>query len=388
MVKDTMSYYERLNLAPNASEAEIKQAYFTLIREYSNETHPKEFQLLTEAFKTLKDNNKRREYDEQGSNNSNDSKRLEDAWRSLKQGDFNKAISITNQILKESPGNREALQCKAYAFLHKGDGIEANIISEKLLRETPNNIDCLILGVDVKESIKEHKEAINLVRKLIELTGDIDWCLKESRLLNEIGRSEQALQSLRTNALRFESIEKAMMYKEILLLAFNLGDPEAKAEAVEKLKTVPEGSVERLQVAYWMIALYEENNLRKNHPLYINIYEIVSYLNQDQEQDIEKWLEENDVENNNYQKKSNSSHSNENKRAGATEEAFFIKKETVKMLLISFGIFILFSIFGLGWLGFIAGAVYFFVGNGKQVLKYAAIAAGVIIFFQWLMYFP
>ena len=48
-------YYETLGLEPGASAAEIKKAYFRLIRQFSPEKDPEEFQRIREAYERLKD---------------------------------------------------------------------------------------------------------------------------------------------------------------------------------------------------------------------------------------------------------------------------------------------------------------------------------------------
>lgn len=51
-----MNYHSILGLTEGATEQEIKKAYFRLIREYSPETHPKEFQKIRQAYENLKEN--------------------------------------------------------------------------------------------------------------------------------------------------------------------------------------------------------------------------------------------------------------------------------------------------------------------------------------------
>ena len=48
------TYYEILGLKPGATQAEIKKAYFRLIRKYSPESDPKQFQKIREAYDQLK----------------------------------------------------------------------------------------------------------------------------------------------------------------------------------------------------------------------------------------------------------------------------------------------------------------------------------------------
>jgi len=48
------TYYEILGIKPDASQLEIKKAYFKMIRQYSPETDPEQFQKIREAYEYLK----------------------------------------------------------------------------------------------------------------------------------------------------------------------------------------------------------------------------------------------------------------------------------------------------------------------------------------------
>lgn len=69
----TQDYYKLFNISENATEADIKQAYARLIRQYSNETHPEEFMHIRKAYQTLSNPASRRQYNELRNNRSNQS---------------------------------------------------------------------------------------------------------------------------------------------------------------------------------------------------------------------------------------------------------------------------------------------------------------------------
>ena len=47
------TYYDILGLEPGASQAEIKRAYFKMVRQYSPEADPEQFQKIREAYEQL-----------------------------------------------------------------------------------------------------------------------------------------------------------------------------------------------------------------------------------------------------------------------------------------------------------------------------------------------
>ncbi|AHA31554.1 DnaJ domain-containing protein [Exiguobacterium sp. MH3] len=60
---EAKSYYERLSVGNNENAMAIKKAYAQAARLYSNEQYPNHFILIREAFETLFDTEKRKEYD-------------------------------------------------------------------------------------------------------------------------------------------------------------------------------------------------------------------------------------------------------------------------------------------------------------------------------------
>lgn len=61
---EEMTYYDLLEIDPEASDDQIKKAYYRKIRIFTNEEHPKEFMELRNAYEVLSDAVKRRDYDQ------------------------------------------------------------------------------------------------------------------------------------------------------------------------------------------------------------------------------------------------------------------------------------------------------------------------------------
>ena len=55
MTENYQRHYEALGLAPGAAPEEIKRAYFRLVRKYSPEKEPEQFQKIRQAYEALKD---------------------------------------------------------------------------------------------------------------------------------------------------------------------------------------------------------------------------------------------------------------------------------------------------------------------------------------------
>lgn len=61
---EEMNFYERLDVKETVASTDIKKAYVKAARIYSNEQYPDHFILIREAFETLYDADRRKEYDE------------------------------------------------------------------------------------------------------------------------------------------------------------------------------------------------------------------------------------------------------------------------------------------------------------------------------------
>jgi len=62
-VKETTSHYDLLRVSRDADAEAIRASYLALVREFSPETHPDQFQRIRSAYEVLKDPEARRQYD-------------------------------------------------------------------------------------------------------------------------------------------------------------------------------------------------------------------------------------------------------------------------------------------------------------------------------------
>lgn len=54
--------FDILNVTPEAEDRTIREAYLTLIKKYTPEKDPAQFQILSDAYQTIKDRKSRLEY--------------------------------------------------------------------------------------------------------------------------------------------------------------------------------------------------------------------------------------------------------------------------------------------------------------------------------------
>ena len=113
------NYYEVLGVAECATESEIKSAYRKLAKQYHPDTHPgnmeceKKFREINEAYDTLSDSAKRKQYDEEhignGVNNSSKDKKEEFRKKQSTNVDFENVYKSFEQFFGFNPYTQDVM---------------------------------------------------------------------------------------------------------------------------------------------------------------------------------------------------------------------------------------------------------------------------------------
>lgn len=97
------NYYKILGTRANATQASIKQKYIAAVKSNPPETHPEEFQQIRRAYETLRDPLKRREYDLMRKYGGKLEKMMEDIWKHVDEGSYDKAEGLVQQLAELMP---------------------------------------------------------------------------------------------------------------------------------------------------------------------------------------------------------------------------------------------------------------------------------------------
>jgi tetratricopeptide (TPR) repeat protein len=106
--------YALLRVQPEADAREIKKAYFGLVRQYSPETHPEEFQKIRAAYDTLSNPEARKAYDQSRSKAAEAGLREElaaimrGAIEAMEAREFDRAVPLLTGVVNERPDAEEA----------------------------------------------------------------------------------------------------------------------------------------------------------------------------------------------------------------------------------------------------------------------------------------
>jgi tetratricopeptide (TPR) repeat protein len=168
------SHYEVLGVSAAAGDDEIKRAYFGLVRKYQPDLFPEEFKEIRAAYETLRDGQKRAEYDAIGHLPDSVAPLFHEALRLDRLGRRGKAAELYRIILKSHPELDHVRE--EYAFSLSADDKTGKAVEEweELCRRQPQNPQYVReLGVCYfdrgwhKKAMTEARRALTLDRSSI-----------------------------------------------------------------------------------------------------------------------------------------------------------------------------------------------------------------------------
>lgn len=110
--------YKILGTRSNISQDRIKEKYIEKVKEFPPETHPEEFQEIRRAYETLKDVNKRKQYDMLRKYGDSLEKTMEDVMSAISIGEYEKAKGLIEYVLEIDPDNVAVRLTRAELFLN------------------------------------------------------------------------------------------------------------------------------------------------------------------------------------------------------------------------------------------------------------------------------
>ncbi|GAB6153648.1 hypothetical protein JCM17380_23980 [Desulfosporosinus burensis] len=159
------NYYKILGVRANATQASIKQKYIAAVKAFPPETHPEEFQQIRRAYETLKDPLKRREYDLMRKYGGKLEKMMEETWKFVEAGRYEKAESLVRQILELTPEEHNLHLVLAQIALLKEDlvtfKVEFDIVEENASDQDKPMI--LVVKARMLLEAEEAEEALHVL---------------------------------------------------------------------------------------------------------------------------------------------------------------------------------------------------------------------------------
>jgi curved DNA-binding protein CbpA len=219
------SHYEVLGISENATDAEIKKAYFNLVRNYQPDRSPEKFKEIRAAYETLLDGEKRAEYDAIGKLPSSVAPLFREAKHLDRFGKHGKAAELYQIILKSHPELDNVREEYASSLSVNNKPGKAAEVWEELCHRHPDNPryarnlgECYFDRGWQKKAIVEVRRSLKLDRSSIEA-----WSLLISSTVQNLKDSPKMwneLVALTTEALEAVKKVKTNEWEKIYLLTY------------------------------------------------------------------------------------------------------------------------------------------------------------------------
>ncbi len=144
-------YYQILELERTADAAQIKRAYFHLIRIYSPEKAPEQFKEIKAAYETLYHPQKRQDYDKRYELSASYQEPLSQAIDLGKQLKFKEALALVKKLEKEYPDEYDIMM--QLALLNKNLSSYGNMlnVAKKLVAQFPDKPETMLVLLEALE---------------------------------------------------------------------------------------------------------------------------------------------------------------------------------------------------------------------------------------------
>jgi tetratricopeptide (TPR) repeat protein len=130
-------YYAVLEVSEQATEEEIKRAYFRKVRDHSPEQDPKGFQLVRTAYETLSDARKRADYDATRAFGGKISKWMDEAVQAMEEEEHETAIDLLKKVVALNPHAYAAWDMLGAAYYAEEEYGDAARVFRRLATEQP-----------------------------------------------------------------------------------------------------------------------------------------------------------------------------------------------------------------------------------------------------------
>ncbi|MDR3147320.1 MAG: DnaJ domain-containing protein [Treponema sp.] len=248
------THYEILGIANTATNAEIKKAYFNLVRIYQPDRSPKEFKEIRAAYETLSDAEKRAEYDAIGDLPPSIVPLFHEAQRFDRFGRPDKAVKLYQAILTIHPElDHVREECALSLAWDKKTG-KAIEVWEELCRRQPDNPRyarglgrCYLERGWHKKAMTEARRAVSLERPSIESWSLLVSCALEG--LKNDGDTWDELAAISAEAVKAvkpvttNEWEKIHLYTHAFLSAGSRNRNDAKRYLREMIRLIRENGM-------------------------------------------------------------------------------------------------------------------------------------------------
>lgn len=180
-----IDYFKELNIQIDASDNEVKNAYFNMTKKYPPEKFPKEYRVIRDAYETLIDKSKRDAYildtfDIEMKNILNEGIDL------AKSEEYDLAVVNFEKVLQRYPDNSKVKKDLAVCLMRGRNYKKSSKILKELVIREPNNIEYYKLLINAYGENYDIKNLESVLKKSLKLKNvEVDFYLKLFEIYNE-----------------------------------------------------------------------------------------------------------------------------------------------------------------------------------------------------------
>ena len=180
-----IDYFKELNIQIDASDNEVKNAYFNMTKKYPPEKFPREYRVIRDAYETLIDKSKRDAYiletfDIEIKNILNEGIDL------AKSEKYDLAVLNFEKVLKKYPDNSKVKKDLAVCLMRGRNYKKSSKILKELVIREPNNIEYYKLLINAYGDNYDLKNLESVLKKSLNLKNvEVDFYLKLFEIYNE-----------------------------------------------------------------------------------------------------------------------------------------------------------------------------------------------------------
>jgi tetratricopeptide (TPR) repeat protein len=167
-----MNYYEILDIPRDADRAAVKRAYFDTVKRHRPEIDPEGFKAVRNAFETLYDPEKRKEYDASFSVSEDAQNYVLAARELIKQNKYMQAVEFLTGLDNDSADIKRLL---AEALWLTGKNGTAETVCKSLIEKDPADFETVLLRAKIAASrgyTTKAEEYFNTAVKINPLNPD------------------------------------------------------------------------------------------------------------------------------------------------------------------------------------------------------------------------
>lgn len=290
LLDEKSNYFELLNIERTATERDIRLAYSKMLRQYSNEKFPQEFQLLTRAYQTLMDETKRAQYEKDLGDGGAAAEQRALLHQYIETGTFAQARNIVDTLLQQDDQDEELLLAAFTIASELNDETQEAVYARKLaqLPRQSEAVQTQLMYYYNREN--QYAQAIYYAEQLYDQNKqDNERILHLITLYHRHNETTKVEQLFNTALQQLEPrLQNSVVFIDALFWAMNTDN----AVLVERVETKLRHTIEQGQKLPLLRQLIDNgDDLQPDHYCFKYFVQLVERLNEGEYHYIQQWTD-------------------------------------------------------------------------------------------------